>query len=199
MRRDGLKKGVVTLCIGGGQGIALALEMGRGRGAASGAARVRCRSTARRAGRGLPLLGDRLPALRARDRLPQAAGGGAAAPAGALPRGDRATPRTARRSQRSSRRSRSRIPRCRCTLVGDAAMVGYASDETSGAELRRMIAHCLASGCPDTVGAHAAGRRAGAGPGRRASSPLARRGSFRARFTFRSSARSPSRTCRCRS
>jgi acetyl-CoA C-acetyltransferase len=26
MRRDGLKKGVVTLCIGGGQGIALALE-----------------------------------------------------------------------------------------------------------------------------------------------------------------------------
>jgi acetyl-CoA C-acetyltransferase len=27
MRRDGLKKGIVTLCIGGGQGIALALEM----------------------------------------------------------------------------------------------------------------------------------------------------------------------------
>jgi acetyl-CoA C-acetyltransferase len=27
MRRDGLKKGVVTLCIGGGQGIALAFEM----------------------------------------------------------------------------------------------------------------------------------------------------------------------------
>ncbi|EQD53489.1 Thiolase [mine drainage metagenome] len=27
MHRDGLKKGVVTLCIGGGQGIALALEM----------------------------------------------------------------------------------------------------------------------------------------------------------------------------
>src|SRR4030095_8795776 len=27
MRRDGLKRGVVTLCIGGGQGIALALEM----------------------------------------------------------------------------------------------------------------------------------------------------------------------------
>lgn len=27
MKRDGLKKGVVTLCIGGGQGIALALEM----------------------------------------------------------------------------------------------------------------------------------------------------------------------------
>ena len=27
MRRDGLRKGVVTMCIGGGQGIALALEM----------------------------------------------------------------------------------------------------------------------------------------------------------------------------
>jgi len=26
MRRDGLKRGVVTLCIGGGHGIALALE-----------------------------------------------------------------------------------------------------------------------------------------------------------------------------
>jgi acetyl-CoA C-acetyltransferase len=27
MRRDGLKRGIVTLCIGGGQGIALALEV----------------------------------------------------------------------------------------------------------------------------------------------------------------------------
>jgi acetyl-CoA C-acetyltransferase len=27
MKRDGLSRGVVTLCIGGGQGIALALEM----------------------------------------------------------------------------------------------------------------------------------------------------------------------------
>jgi len=27
MRRDELKRGVVTLCIGGGRGIALALEM----------------------------------------------------------------------------------------------------------------------------------------------------------------------------
>jgi len=26
MRRDGLKRGIVTMCIGGGQGIALALE-----------------------------------------------------------------------------------------------------------------------------------------------------------------------------
>jgi acetyl-CoA C-acetyltransferase len=27
MRRDGLRRGIVTLCIGGGQGIALAIEM----------------------------------------------------------------------------------------------------------------------------------------------------------------------------
>jgi len=27
MKRDGLRRGIVTLCIGGGQGIALALEM----------------------------------------------------------------------------------------------------------------------------------------------------------------------------
>ncbi len=27
MRREGVKRGIVTLCIGGGQGIALALEM----------------------------------------------------------------------------------------------------------------------------------------------------------------------------
>jgi hypothetical protein len=39
------------------------------------------------------------------------------------------------------------------TLVGDAAMVGYDSDETSGAELKRRIDHCLAAGCPDTIGA----------------------------------------------
>jgi len=27
MRRDGLRRGIVSLCIGGGQGIALALEV----------------------------------------------------------------------------------------------------------------------------------------------------------------------------
>jgi acetyl-CoA C-acetyltransferase len=27
MQRDGLKRGIVTLCIGGGQGIALAIEL----------------------------------------------------------------------------------------------------------------------------------------------------------------------------
>ena len=38
------------------------------------------------------------------------------------------------------------------TLVGDAPMVGFDTGETSGAELRRRIAYCLASGCTDTVG-----------------------------------------------
>jgi hypothetical protein len=38
------------------------------------------------------------------------------------------------------------------TVVGDAAMVGYATDETSGAALRQRISFCLANGCPDTVG-----------------------------------------------
>jgi thiol-disulfide isomerase/thioredoxin len=54
------------------------------------------------------------------------------------------------------------------TLVGDAAMVGYAGDDTSGAELRRMIGKCLASGCPDTVGPLLqASAGAGAGPARK--------------------------------
>ncbi|MFY9314435.1 MAG: hypothetical protein WAO95_02610 [Burkholderiales bacterium] len=35
------------------------------------------------------------------------------------------------------------------TLVGEAALVGYATDETSGAELRRLIGLCLAGRCPD--------------------------------------------------
>ncbi len=38
------------------------------------------------------------------------------------------------------------------TVVGAAAIVGYEGDATTGAELRRRVASCLASGCPDTVG-----------------------------------------------
>ena len=38
------------------------------------------------------------------------------------------------------------------TVIGDAPIVGYAKDATSGAELRRLIEHCLANGCPDSVG-----------------------------------------------
>jgi len=37
-------------------------------------------------------------------------------------------------------------------VVGESAMAGYASDATSGAELKRRIAYCIASGCPDMVG-----------------------------------------------
>ena len=50
------------------------------------------------------------------------------------------------------------------TLVGDAPMVGYATDETSGAELMRRIAYCIESGCPDTVAATLSSLAAGAGP-----------------------------------
>jgi thiol-disulfide isomerase/thioredoxin len=39
------------------------------------------------------------------------------------------------------------------TVVGAFVMVGYGGDATSGAELRRRVAECLAQGCPDTVGA----------------------------------------------
>jgi cytochrome c biogenesis protein CcdA/thiol-disulfide isomerase/thioredoxin len=50
------------------------------------------------------------------------------------------------------------------TVAGDAAMIGYATDATSGAELRRRIDACLAAGCPDTVGplVRASGGDAGA-------------------------------------
>jgi cytochrome c biogenesis protein CcdA len=43
-------------------------------------------------------------------------------------------------------------PRVPLTLVGDAAMIGYATDATSGVELKRRIDSCIAAGCPDTVG-----------------------------------------------
>ncbi|TAK50522.1 MAG: hypothetical protein EPO27_04290 [Betaproteobacteria bacterium] len=38
------------------------------------------------------------------------------------------------------------------TFVGDAHLVGYDRDATTGAELRRLIEHCAAHDCPDTVG-----------------------------------------------
>jgi cytochrome c biogenesis protein CcdA len=36
-------------------------------------------------------------------------------------------------------------------VIGDATMVGYSTDETTGVELRRRIDVCLAKGCPDSV------------------------------------------------
>ena len=50
------------------------------------------------------------------------------------------------------------------TLVGESSMVGYATDETSGAELMRGIAYCMASGCPDTVAATLSSLAAETGP-----------------------------------
>lgn len=37
-------------------------------------------------------------------------------------------------------------------LVGDAYVVGYRNDETTGAQLKRLIDGCLASACPDPLG-----------------------------------------------
>jgi len=37
-------------------------------------------------------------------------------------------------------------------VVGDSATIGYWTDSTTGAELKRRIDHCLTVGCPDTVG-----------------------------------------------
>ena len=51
-----------------------------------------------------------------------------------------------------ARRLQIEEPAVPLTVVGDAPMVGYANDATSGAELRRLVEHCLASGCPDSVG-----------------------------------------------
>ncbi len=43
------------------------------------------------------------------------------------------------------------------TLVGGSSMVGYATDETSGAELTRRIGECMAIGCPDATALQAGG------------------------------------------
>ena len=51
-----------------------------------------------------------------------------------------------------ARRLQIEEPAVPLTVVGDAPMVGYANDATSGVELRRLVEHCLASGCPDSVG-----------------------------------------------
>jgi thiol-disulfide isomerase/thioredoxin len=49
------------------------------------------------------------------------------------------------------------------TLVGDAAMIGYATDATSGEAIGRRIDECLASKCPDTMGSMVLRTLAGAG------------------------------------
>ena len=43
-------------------------------------------------------------------------------------------------------------------FVGDWATLGYHPDETTGAEIRRQVARCLASSCPDALAAIREGR-----------------------------------------
>lgn len=43
-------------------------------------------------------------------------------------------------------------------LVGDWATLGYHTDATTGAEVRRQVARCLAADCPDALAAIRAGR-----------------------------------------
>ena len=43
-------------------------------------------------------------------------------------------------------------------FVGDWATLGYHTDATTGAEIRRQVARCLASSCPDALEALRAGR-----------------------------------------
>ena len=43
-------------------------------------------------------------------------------------------------------------------FVGDWATLGFHTDATTGAEIRRQVARCLATGCPDALAAIRAGR-----------------------------------------
>ncbi|MBE7421340.1 MAG: hypothetical protein HS110_02630 [Zoogloeaceae bacterium] len=43
-------------------------------------------------------------------------------------------------------------------FVGDRALLGYHTDATTGAEIRRQVARCLAAPCPDALEAIRAGR-----------------------------------------
>ncbi len=43
-------------------------------------------------------------------------------------------------------------------FVGDRALLGYHTDATTGAEIRRQVARCLAADCPDALEAIRAGR-----------------------------------------
>jgi hypothetical protein len=53
-------------------------------------------------------------------------------------------------------------------LVGDWATLGYYNDATTGAEIRRQVARCLAAECPDALAAIRAGRTPAAPPPREA-------------------------------
>ncbi len=59
-------------------------------------------------------------------------------------------------------------------FVGDWATLGYHTDATTGAEIRRQVARCLASSCPDALAAIRAGRAPAAQPPREAGAGVLR-------------------------
>jgi hypothetical protein len=59
-------------------------------------------------------------------------------------------------------------------FVGDWATLGYHTDATTGAEIRRQVARCLASSCPDALEAIRAGRAPALQPPREAGASLLR-------------------------
>lgn len=59
-------------------------------------------------------------------------------------------------------------------LVGDWATLGYHTDATTGAEIRRQVARCLAASCPDALAAIREGRAPAAQTPREAGADLLR-------------------------
>ena len=59
-------------------------------------------------------------------------------------------------------------------FVGDWATLGYHTDATTGAEIRRQAARCLATGCPDALAAIREGRAPALQPLREAGASLLR-------------------------
>jgi hypothetical protein len=59
-------------------------------------------------------------------------------------------------------------------FVGDWATLGYHTDATTGAEIRRQVARCLATGCPDALAAIREGRAPALQPPREAGAGLLR-------------------------
>jgi hypothetical protein len=59
-------------------------------------------------------------------------------------------------------------------FVGDWATLGYHTDATTGAEIRRQAARCLATGCPDALAAIREGRAPALQPPREAGASLLR-------------------------
>jgi hypothetical protein len=76
-------------------------------------------------------------------------------------------------------------------FVGDWATLGYHTDATTGAEIRRQVARCLATSCPDALAAIRAGRAPALQPPREAGADRAAPAASSARSM------SPCSRCRC--